>query len=311
MNNFPGPTRSCADGDSRATAGAVGLRRYPAAEREKARSAHLLGCKRPRYGLRSLPPFPGGVRRVAGLVERSGVLLPFFAGGGNPGGRGGGGRAQRAQRRGRGPLAPAPCVGFVGLGPPGAPAPQNAAAPARTPAAPRVPMPVRFRRPCGGCLGGAGRSGQACGGRRRLAAVGWPCGPPHGLPNKIASPGLKAPGSLFQDASRPAAAPPAGFSANANKAAQTPAPLRPTREKVVAAASLFPRGMARETLSERGTAPVPLRGQSPGPRSTGPGGTARPAAGYGLRPPAPAVARFSPPAQGRRPRRAAVRAGQL
>ena len=61
-------------------------------------------------------------------------------------------------------------------------------------------------------------------------------------------------------------------------------------------------GMARETLSERGTAPVPLLGQSPGPRSTGPGGTARPAAGYGLRPPAPAGARLSPPAQGRRAR---------
>ena len=68
------------------------------------------------------------------------------------------------------------------------------------------------------------------------------------------------------------------------------------REKVVAAASLFPRGMARETLSERGTAPVPLLGQSPGPRSTGPGGTARPAAGCGPRLPASAVARFSPPA---------------
>ena len=81
------------------------------------------------------------------------------------------------------------------------------------------------------------------------------------------------------------------------------------REKVVAAASLFPRGMARETLSERGTAPVPLLGQSPGPRSTGPGGTARPAAGYGLRSPAPAGARLSPPAQGRRPRRAAARVG--
>ena len=83
----------------------------------------------------------------------------------------------------------------------------------------------------------------------------------------------------------------------------------PTREKAIATASLFPRGMARETLSERGTAPVPLLGQSPGPRSTGPGGTARPAAGYGLRSPAPAGARLSPPAQGRRPRRAAARVG--
>ena len=45
-------------------------------------------------------------------------------------------------------------------------------------------------------------------GRRRLAAEGRPCGPPLGLPNKRARPGPKAPGSLFQGASRPAAAPP-------------------------------------------------------------------------------------------------------
>ena len=81
------------------------------------------------------------------------------------------------------------------------------------------------------------------------------------------------------------------------------------REKVVAAASLFPRGMARETLSERGTATAPSPRQSRCPCPTGSGGFIRPAAGYGLRPPAPAVARFSPPAKGRRPRRAAARVG--
>ena len=107
---------------------------------------------------------------------------------------------------------------------------------------------------------------------------------------------------LFQDASRPAA-PPAGFSANAKKAAQTPAPLRPTREKVVATASLFPRGMARETLSERGTAPVHSVGK---------------ARAHALRAraeqPAPprATASGRPPPllrNSRRPRRAAAREG--
>ena len=58
------------------------------------------------------------------------------------------------------------------------------------------------------------------------------------------------------------------------------------REKVVAAASLFPRGMARETLSERGAATVSPPGQSPGPWPTGPGGrSVPPRAAMGGRPP--------------------------
>ena len=57
--------------------------------------------------------------------------------------------------------------------------------------------------------------GEAPGLRRGAAAFGGrgaAPGPPLGLPNKRARPGPKAPGSLFQGASRPAAAPPAlGF----------------------------------------------------------------------------------------------------
>ncbi len=68
-------------------------------------------------------------------------------------------------------------------------------------------------------------------------------------------------------------------------------------------------GLAHKTLAERGTATAPSPRQSRCPCPTGSGGFIRPAAGYGLRPPAPAVARFSPPAKGRRPRRAAARVG--
>ena len=52
---------------------------------------------------------------------------------------------------------------------------------------------------------------EAPGSRRGAAAFGGrgaAPGPPLGLPNKRARPGPKAPGSLFQGASRPAAAPP-------------------------------------------------------------------------------------------------------
>ncbi len=52
------------------------------------------------------------------------------------------------------------------------------------------------------------------------------------------------------------------------------------------------------------------RGRADGVRGDeGSGGFIRPAAGCYPRPPPPACARLSPPAQGRRPRRAAVRVG--
>ena len=168
---------------------------------------------------------------------------------------------------------------------------------------PTAPLAVLRRLP-----GGAGRLGRTPGGRRRLAGPAAPWGRRAAKQNS--EPGAKGPGlaisGRFASSRRP---PPPGFPPTPKRQRKPPAPLRPTREKVVAAASLFPRGMARETLSERGTATAPSPRQSRCPCPTGSGGFIRPAAGYGLRPPAPAVARFSPPAKGRRPRRAAARVG--
>ena len=124
---------------------------------------------------------------------------------------GGGGRAQRAQRR----RPPAP--------------PNDARQPPRQRA---------LRRAYSGCPGAQEGRGVPAGGRRRLAAGGRPAGPPPGLPNKKR--GLEAlpPARAFQDASRPAAAPPpATVSTTAKKATQKPglsvypAPLRPPPEK--------------------------------------------------------------------------------
>ena len=118
-------------------------------------------------------------------------------------------------------------------------------------------------------------------------------------------PGAKGPGLAISGRFASSRRPPAGFSANAKKAAQTPAPLRPTREKVVAAASLFPRGMARETLSEKGKTPVHSVGKARAhalrARAEQPASPRATASGR----PRPLVRDY------RRPRRAAVRAGQL
>ena len=154
----------------------------PAAHRE--RRASLVSEKR-----------DGEVGALFGRLERT----PAF-----PGGAAG---AHSAHKAGAGAFGPRPCFGFAG--PPGR---QNTAAPRRNPTAPRTPAPAHLRRPCGGCLGGAGRSGQACGGRRRLAAVGWPCGPPHGLPNKRAGPWAFGPGPRsFRTLRVPPPPPPPGF----------------------------------------------------------------------------------------------------
>ena len=73
------------------------------------------------------------------------------------------------------------------------------------------------------------------GGRRRLAAGGPKAPRPAKQKSGARGPWPRAP--LFQDASRPAAAPPAGFSTTAQKATQKPglsvypAPLRPPPEK--------------------------------------------------------------------------------
>ena len=62
-------------------------------------------------------------------------------------------------------------------------------------------------------------------------------------------------------------------------------------------------GLAHETMAGRSTATAPPLGQSRCPCPTGSGGLNPSAAGCRRRPPSPAVARISPSAQDRRPRR--------
>ena len=197
----------------------------------------------------------------------------------NPSVPGGAAGAHSAHKAWAGPLAPAPALVLRALRARKAPPPPGAHPTAPCYPTPTAPLAVLRRLP-----GGAGRLGRTPGGRRAAK-------------QKSRALGLWPRALLFQDASRPAAAPPGRYGPHQRQKGDGKA--RPH--------DLW--GLAHKTLSERGTAPVPLLGQSPGPRSTGPGGTARPAAGYGLRPPAPAGARLSPPAQGRRPRRAAARVG--
>ena len=98
------------------------------------------------------------------------------------------GRRARTARttQGRGPTAPAPCVGFAG--PSG---PQNAAAPRRRP--PATPPPPRQRTSAGPPAvahgkqeGRGGHGGAAAFGGRGAAP-----GPPPGLPNKKRGPEAK------------------------------------------------------------------------------------------------------------------------
>ena len=140
----------------------------------------------------------------------------------------GGGRAQRAHRRGRGPSAPAPAVVLRALRARKTPPPRRA--PLRQPP---PPAPAHLRRPYGGCSWEAGRPGRPRGGG---GGVWRPGGGPRAAPRPakqksgVRGQGPRAP--LFQDASRPAAAPPPGFSANAKKATQSPA-FRPTQPRPV------------------------------------------------------------------------------
>ena len=154
-----------------------------------------------------------------------------------------------------------------------------------------------------------GGKSQRSGGRRRLAAVGWPCGPPHGLPNKRAGPWAFGPGPCSFRTLRVPPPPPRRVFRQRQKGSANSSPAPPHPGKGGSGREPVSQGHGTRNAVRKGQDAGSLRGQSPGPRVTGPGGTARPAAGYGLRPPAPAVARFSPPAKGRRPRRAAARVG--
>ena len=120
--------------------------------------------------------------------------------------RGGGGRAQRAQSMG-GALGPAHALVLRVWGALGPPRPAKRRRPPAHPNGdllpPRQhasvgPTAVARRRP--------GRPRRSNGGRRRLAAVGRPAGPPHCPKQKSGARGLWPRAPLFQGASRPAAA---------------------------------------------------------------------------------------------------------
>ena len=116
------------------------------------------------------------------------------------------------------------------------------AAPARTPTATCSPAPALARRPYGGCPGGRKDGTTMRGGRRRLAAGGPKAPRPAKQKSGARGPWPRAP--LFQDASRPAAAPPRWVFHHRPKGnakarpfgLSSPAPP-PTRKKVVATAS--------------------------------------------------------------------------
>ena len=224
----------------------------------------------------------------------------------------GGGRAQRAHRRGGGLRPPPPAVVLRALRARKTPPPRRA--PLRQPP---TPAPAHLRRPYGGCLGAQGGWGGHAGGRRRLAAGGRPQGRPPGLPNKRAGSGAKGPRApLFQDASRPAAAPPPpGFPPTPKRQRKarpfvqpSPAPST-TRKKVVATASRCEGACNRAgepSVAFSGEEPrrnerSPGKGTLPGPSGWSPRrrGQRRhkpPAAGCYPRATSPASARRSPPA---------------
>ena len=122
-----------------------------------------------------------------------------------------------------------------------------------------------------------------CGGFRR-AALRWAGAPGRRRSGALAP--LRArcrakPGSGRVGFAHPPPPRAAGISTNAKRATQKPGPT-------LYGAWLLKRSQegARQRLH-------PL-GQSPGPRSTGPGGFIRPAAGYRRKPPTAVVARLSP-----------------
>ena len=74
--------------------------------RKKPRSARLLGCKRPRNGSRSLPPFSGRWTGRGRVGRKAWLFRCLFGVGGKPGGRGGGAeRRQWRKKRGGSPVS--------------------------------------------------------------------------------------------------------------------------------------------------------------------------------------------------------------
>ncbi len=146
--------------------------------RKKPRSARLLGCKRPRNGSRSLPPFSGRWTGRGRVGRKAGLCVAFWRQRKSQRPGGGGGRPKRAQSRGRGLSPPAPALVL--------PAQRAGKTPPPRKDAPTFPLPMSNRRRAGGgALARGSRSplGHA-GGRRRLAAGGRPCGPPPGRQTK-------------------------------------------------------------------------------------------------------------------------------
>ena len=97
---------------------------------------------------------------------------------------------------------------------------------------PPTPTPARFRRPPGGCSWEAGRKARTRGGRRRLAAGGRPQGRPPACQTKSAGRRQSLRPRAFQDASRPAAAPPLGVPLTPKRQHKSQA-FRPTRPRPV------------------------------------------------------------------------------
>ena len=187
-------------------------------------------------------------------------------------------RARTARtKQERGPLAPAPALVLRALRARKTPPPRRA--PLRYPA---PPWPAGIRRPYGGRPGAQNGWG-GHGGRRRLAAVERPAGPPLGQPNKRAGPGATRPRPRSFRALRAQPPPPRGatISTKAKKGNKKPGPML---------TGAWPMKRCQERARQRRRS----LGQSRCPCLTGSGGFIRPAAGYRRKPTAPASARLSP-----------------
>ena len=181
-------------------------------------------------------------------------------------------RARTARtKQERGPLAPAPALVLRALRARKTPPPRRA--PLRYPA---PPWPAGIRRPYGGRPGAQNGWG-GHGGRRRLAAVGRPAGPPHGQPNKRGGPG---PPSFRALRAQP---PPPG-------ALRFPPTPKGNKKPGPMLTGAWPMKRCQERARQRRRS----LGQSRCPCLTGSGGFIRPAAGYRRKPTAPASARLSP-----------------
>ena len=196
----------------------------------------------------------------------------------NPSGPGGAAGAHSAHKAWAGALGPRPCFGFAGLGPYGPQArktpPPRRRAPQRLPPPPRQHTAVGPTAVARGDAGSRFSVGGNPGGGRRLGAK---------RPER-ASPGPKAPGSLFCLAGR------GGGPQGRPLGRQTPPPQRPTERPSGAAAF---RG----------------RGHRPRPRNMPAAGLARQRAG-GLCPPAAAPPLRFPPTPKRQRKSPAIRPTQ-